>query len=84
MEQDKVNKVARLLEDRTAYLSDGHVFCYANVSPQPLHEYPVPAHLRQNESDILLFKPFTVLGLRPEKCTQSPWGPGCLTCNVWT
>ena len=83
MDQDKISKICQLVGQDVAYLQDGHVFCYANVAPACLHDYPVAPHLKQNESDILLFKPHTVLGLRPEKCTPSPWGPGCVTCNAW-
>ena len=79
-----VEKVRSMLEDKVAYVRDGHVFCYANAAPAASFDYAIPVFLKQNESDVLLWKPHTVLGLRPEKCLESPWGAGCPTCNVPT
>lgn len=78
----EVERIAGLLDDGKAYVSDGHVLCWANAAPARAYDYQLPRHLKHNESDVLLWKPSTALSLRPERCAQSPWGAGHPTSNV--
>lgn len=79
---EPVEKLSRMIEDKVAYVRDGHVLCHANTAPSGSHDYSIAPFLKQAEDDILLWKPHTVLGLRPDRCVQAPWGAGHPTCNL--
>lgn len=76
-----MDKIEMLMTNGSAYLKDGHVFCHANCATSNVFDHPVSPHLKQSESDLLLWTPSTALGLKPVKCKQSPWGPGHPTVN---
>lgn len=72
----------KLLEADSAYVTDGHVLCYGNVAPPRPYDYDTSPYLKRNESDVLLWTPHTILGLRADKCVQAPWGAGHPTINA--
>ena len=82
IKMNKVPELTSMIEDGRAYVKDGHVLCYANVAPAASHDYNLAPHFKENESDVLLWKPYTALGLKAKDCVDSAWGPGFPTCNI--
>lgn len=82
MQSPALERIEGLVADGKAYVRDGHVLCWANAAPATAFDYACPRHLKVNESDVLLWKPHTILGLRADRCVQSAWGPGHPTCNA--
>jgi len=74
--------IQTMLTEGSSYVADGHVLCYANVAPSQPHDYTIPPYLKRNESDVLLWTPHTVLGLKADKCIQAPWSTGHPTINA--
>ena len=77
-----VQMLQTMLRADSAYVKDGHVLCYANVAAPNPHDYQLPPYMRQNESDVLLWSPHTVLGLKADKCIEAPWSVGHPTINA--
>ncbi|RYF08831.1 MAG: hypothetical protein EOO40_07670 [Deltaproteobacteria bacterium] len=77
-----IAKLQALVDADKAYVSDGHVLCYANVAPAVAYDHNVAPHLKRNESDVLLWVPHTILGLKADRCQASPWSPGHPTVNA--
>ena len=76
-----VETLQTMLTEGTAYVSDGHVLGISNACIS-CHDYNIPPYLKQSESDVLLWLPHTVLGLKPEKCQEAPWSAGHPTINA--
>lgn len=77
-----VETLQTMLNEGSAYVSDGHVLCVANAAPAQSHDYDIPPYLKRAESDVLLWTPHTVLRLRADKCVAAPWSAGHPTINA--
>lgn len=82
MTSSHVSTLQNLLDSGSAYIRDGHVLCYANSAPSVSHDFSISPHLKVNESDVLMWKPHTAIGLKAKDCVMSPWGAGLPTCNL--
>lgn len=77
-----ITKLQALLDADLAYVSDGHVMCYANVAPPNAYDFSVASHLKRNESDVMLWVPHTALSLPARRCMDAPWSVGHPTVNA--
>ena len=77
-----VDMLSDMLRSNLAYVRDGHVLCVANAAPQLLHDFPLAPHLRDSYDDVLLWSPYSALGIKPCKCLEAPWSTGHPTINA--